>query len=115
MSITIYLNQIIFANILHYTDINVRFSLPLIGCLRSTRCYGGSRVLCGECELLLSMLEHLSAEDPVSEAIDFILLLVAEAARGLRKNGERSLFSTTLYRAAGFACEAVRDYHLRRK
>lgn len=61
------------------------------------------------------MLEHLSAEDPVSEAIDFILLLVAEAARGLHKNEERSLFSTTLYMAAGFACEAVRDYHSRRK
>jgi len=67
--------------------------LPLVGCLRSTRCHGG-RVLCCERELLLSMLEHLPAEDPVSEAIDFILLLVAEAARGLHKNGDRSLFSS---------------------
>lgn len=44
--------------------------------------------MCGERELLLSMLEHLPAEYPVSEAIDFVLLLVAEAARGLHKNRE---------------------------
>jgi len=79
----------------------------LVGCLRSTRCHGGGRVLCCECELLLSMLEHLSAEDPISEAIDFVLLLVAETARGLHKNGEGSLFFSILYKALGFACEAV--------
>lgn len=71
-------------------------TLPLVGWLRSTGCHGG-RVLRGERELLLSMLEHLPVEDPISEAIDFVFLLVAETARGLHKNGERSLFSSIPY------------------
>lgn len=105
---TFCLDEIIFADKRSQYVSRVRFFLPLVGCLRSTRCHGGSRVLCCERELLLSMLEHLSAEDPVSEAIDFVLLLVAETARGLHKNGEGSLFSSILYKALGFACEAVR-------
>lgn len=93
-----YLNRTIFADVRPpriYTSKCINF-LPLVRRLRSTRCHRGGRVLCSERELLLS-LEHLPAEDPVSEAIDFVLLLVAEAARGLHKNGEAfALFLYTL-------------------
>jgi len=68
-------------------------SLPLISRLRSGWCHGGGGVLRGERELLLSMLEHLPAENSVSEAIDLVLFLVAETARGLHKNGNGEIGS----------------------
>lgn len=69
--------------------------LPLIRLLMSTRCHC-SCILRGKSKFLLSLLKHLPAEYTVSKAIDFVLFLIAETARGLNKNREHSWFLSLL-------------------
>lgn len=73
-----------------------------------------SGVLCGKSKFLLSLLKHLPAEYSVSKAIDFVLFLIAQTARGLDKNRGHSLvlaFSTERI----FACAILEFIVGRRK
>jgi len=84
-------------------------SLPLISRLRSGWCHGGGGVLRGERELLLPMLKHLPAENSVSEAVDFILFLVAQTARGLHKNRDRGIDSALFLLRGACGCRLCRE------